>query len=257
MRRDGGYREDVKPIASSCRALLRRALLLAFGLAAIAGCPAGQPTTPKQTVKPAATRVPTAAEPSPTPQRFLTFEVLVQAPAADAGAAPPWKPVSGAEVTVAFAATRRPLAEASPARTDAQGRANFSIKPPGQPLLLLAKVDGRTLSRVYPVVAGGRATVDPSTSLVAAYFAQLEVGLNDAMKRIDAPRLEALAVKVRGKLEADAAGVDLTSDATMVAAYEAMLAADPQLSAQTYAALGRSQLGAGKPTPAPGTSPQP
>ena len=234
----------------------RRALAAALaGLAltglALTGCPAAPlPQPSPQPLKAAASRAP--IEPSPTPQRFMTFEVLVQAPEGDGtGAAPPWRPVSGVEVTVAFAGTRRPLADAPPARTDAQGRVNFSIKPPGAPLLLTARAGAITLSRVYPVTNGGRAVVDPSTTLVATFFNQLEVGRNDAMKRIDAPRLEALAVKVRGKLEADAAGVDLADEAKIVAAYEAMLAADPQLETQTYAALGRSQLGGGRPTPEP------
>ncbi len=230
---------------------LRRALVaLAAGLA-LAGCPAApQPQPSTQPVKPRAS-VAAVSEPSPTPQRFLTFEVVVKAPAGGGnGAATPWEPVSGAEVSVQLAATRRPIADVAPARTDAQGRVNFSLKPPGAPLLILAKVGAVTLRRVYPVVNGDRAVVDPSTTLVAVFFDKLEVGKNDAMKRIDAPRLESLAVKVRSKLEADAAGIDLSDEAKINAAYEAMLAADPQLETQTYAALGRSQLG-GKSTAGP------
>lgn len=238
------------PASPSSPPALRRALLVAAAGLMLGGCPATpQPQPSTQPVRPRASVA--ATEPSPTPQRFMSFEVIVKAPAGGGtGAATPWEPVSGAEVSVALAATRRPLADVAAARTDAQGRVNFSLKPPGGPLLILAKAGAITLRRVYPVVNGDRAVVDPSTTLVAVFFNQLEVGKNDAMKRIDAPRLEALAVKVRTRLEADAAGIDLADDAKMVAAYEAMLAADPQLETQTYAALGRSQLGGARPTAA-------
>lgn len=240
------------PRRPSLAAFPRRALVALVAGLALAGCPAGttpKPQTSTTPVKPKATTAVT--EPSPTPQKLLKFEAVVKAPAGGGtGAATPWNAASGVEVSLLLASTRRPLADVAAVKTDAAGKAAFSIKPPGAPILIQAKVGAVTLRRVYPVEDGDQAVVDPSTTLVAVYFDRLEVGKNDAMKRIDAPRLGALAVKVRGKLEADAAGVDLATDDTITAAYEAMMAADPQLESQTYAALGRSALGS-KPSPAP------
>jgi hypothetical protein len=234
---------------------LRRACLVAAGWLALAGCPAGGPTgASPQPVKPAATKVPAKAVPTPSPEKLLAFEVVVTAPAALAkgeasGVAGDWEPVADAEVALALAATGRAIAEAPPAKTDATGHAKFTIKPPGGPLLLTAKVGKAALLRIYPVVDGAKATVDPATTLVAAFFNRLEIGRYDAMKRIDAPRLEAVALKVRTKLRANPEGIDLATEAAAATGFETLMAEDAALEQQAYAALGRSVLGGGKPTP--------
>lgn len=223
---------------------------LVLATCALAACPANN--APVQPVKVQATpaksaKTPTPA-PTPTPVVRYSFTVLVKAPAAlTAGTASlldgPWTFVPSVPLTITRADTGRALTDALPGQTDATGQVKFAVTAPGGPVLLAAKVGRVTLQRVYAIVDGGAPVVDPATTLVAAYFATLKVGAVEGLDRIDAPRAEFLATRVRVKLEADPSGVDLATEATAAAAYQRMIDEDENLANATKAAVGGSTLG--------------
>lgn len=227
----------------------RRPLLLLALVGALAACPATQPAKPVQV---AATAVPKAKTPSPSPTATpvvkYAFTVEVKAPAQlKAGTATlldgPWEAVPDAALTITRADTGRPLTDVSTGKTDATGHAKFEVTAPGGPVILAAKVGRVTLKRVYAIVDGGVPVIDPATTIVASYFATLKVGSVDALDRIDAPRAEVLATRARIKLEADPTGVDLATEASAAAAFQAMLDADANLAATARSAVGGTTLG--------------
>ena len=241
-------------------AACRRGVAVALGGLALAGCLATTPVAidgaAGQAPKPATARpsgIASAGLVNDT--KYLSFEVVVRGPAALAtgstAAAAPWVPLAGAMVSLRYAITQDVVPGGADVKTDANGRANFSLPPPGAPLMIRAQVGQVQLLRVYAVLNGTRATLDPATTMVSAYYDQLRVNDHAAMASIEPQRLEVLALRVGLRLEADATGVDLATAASAAKAFEAMVQADETLRNQAVAALGRTRFGDALPTPTP------
>lgn len=232
------------------------ALLAALLLWSCQPTPAITPTgaTPKP-VKPTASRSPGAeATEQPGATKRITFDVRVMAPATGAaGATQPWDIVAGAPVQLVFAESGLPLPEITPLKTNAEGRVTFVVRPPAAPILARVTVGSVTLLRIFSVSEGAVATVDPSTSLVSAYYLGLRVGERQAIERVDASRVEGLATTVRLKLAdpALAASVELVTANGQSAAFQAMISGDSKLQERAIAALGGTRINEQLATPTP------